>query len=354
MRTSDLDFPLPEELIARHPPGQRRQARLMEIQCAAGQIHHHEFPAFADLLREEDLLVLNDTRVVPARLLGKKITGGQVEGLWLHANADGTADCMLNGGRLREGVDFFLGEDVGPLTLQKKLLKGHWRVAPPTGKTWQTLLNSAGLTPLPPYIRRRRREEGEAVESEEDASRYQSIWAKSDGAVAAPTASLHFDEEMLSQIKNQGVKIVSLTLHVGEGTFLPIETRDLASHPMHSEVYSISKETAESIGQTKTDGGRIVAIGTTVCRVLETEGVLRGDKLEGSTDLLITPGFKFQVVDALLTNFHTPSSTLLALVAAFAQHKNGKDGLKRVKEVYAAAVEKKYRFYSYGDASFWI
>jgi len=354
MRTSDLDFPLPEELIARHPPKERCHARLMEIQCADGAIHHHKFSAFADLLQDGDLLVLNDTRVVPARLRGNKTTGGQVEGLWLYANADATANCLLHGGRLREGVQFFIGEKVGPFTLQEKLPKGHWRVAPPAGKTWKSLLDSAGLPPLPPYIRRRRREEGEAAESVEDAERYQSIWANFEGAVAAPTASLHFDEDLLSQLKSQGVNIALLTLHVGEGTFLPIETEDIESHPMHSEVYSISKKTVEAIRRTKNNGGRVVAIGTTVCRVLETTEALIGGKQEGSTNLLITPGFEFQVVDALLTNFHTPSSTLLALVAAFVQHTSGEDGLKRVKDVYAAAVEERYRFYSYGDASLWL
>ncbi|RMH02719.1 MAG: tRNA preQ1(34) S-adenosylmethionine ribosyltransferase-isomerase QueA [Planctomycetota bacterium] len=351
MRTEDLDFPLPEELIALHPPAERTASRLMAVDCAAGEWRHLGFRDLPALLRPGDLLVLNDTRVVPARIVARKPTGGRVEGLWLGERPDGRGLFLLSGSRLRPGTELHTANGGYRLRLTERVAPGRWLLEDESGRGWLRLLAEAGATPLPPYIRSRRERAGEPDDSPEDRARYQTVFAARDGAVAAPTAGLHFDQELLVGLRAAGVATATLTLHVGEGTFLPVTTERLEDHPMHAERYEVPAAARESIERTRAAGGRIVAAGTTVCRALES--FARDGRAAGATELFLRPGSRFLLTDALLTNFHTPRSTLLALVAAFAEQRGAPDGLALVKRAYAAAVARRYRFYSYGDASFW-
>lgn len=374
MQLNELDFELPEHLIARRPADQRDQSRLLVHQCGQDLSHHAQFSQLGQWLREGDLLVLNDSRVVPARLVCRKPTGGAVEGLWLQTNADGLAVCMLSGGRLRPGVELFVGVDVEAgsdlasgigrgaslpaepqLRLHSKIGGGRWLIENISSEPWPQLLENHGSTPLPPYIRRLRRELGEAEDSAEDRRRYQTIWAQQPGSVAAPTASLHFSAELLDELQQMGVRTTQITLHVGAGTFLPVETEQVEDHTMHAESYVLSQQAAAELAAAKAEGRRVIAVGTTACRLLESlpeEPVASG----GETDVFLLPGHKFRWVNALLTNFHTPKSTLLGLVAAFVQHAGncGEQGLARVQQVYRQAIEREYRFYSYGDSSLWL
>lgn len=349
LRAEDLDFPLPEELIARHPAPQRSGARLMIAR--GGELEHGLTTDLPRLLGPGDLLVLNETRVLPARLILRKDSGGQVEGLWLAAEAEGGARAMISGGRLRPGLVLRARED-GRLLLRKKLGPGLWEIgmASPAAVSWEEWLNLYGATPLPPYVRRLRELAGESDECAEDRERYQTVWARVPGSVAAPTASLHLDEALLSEISARGVHVGRLTLHVGQGTFLPVSAPTLAGHRMHEESFIIPPELEEAVAACRRRGGRVVAAGTTACRALEAWA--RGER--GGTRLLIAPGHEWRAVDALLTNFHTPRSTLLALVAAFAERCGSPDGLAFVKAAYAEAVARRYRFFSFGDASFWL
>jgi S-adenosylmethionine:tRNA ribosyltransferase-isomerase len=364
MRLSHLDFELPEELIARRPLQQRDQSRLLIHHCQAEETHHRQFSDVLDYFRDGDLLVLNNSQVVPARMLCRKPTGGAVEGLWLNARADGTAECMLSGGRLRAGVELQFAEEKngkvrllgnGPqMRLQEKLTAGRWVIENSTDLDWHSLLTQMGHTPLPPYIRRLRRDVGEAEDSEEDRRRYQTVWAEQPGSVAAPTASLHFTAGLIQALENKGVKFTHITLHVGAGTFLPVETEQVESHQMHAEKFSLSAQAAADLCAARKEGRRIVAVGTTACRLLESLPAQPSESM-GETDLFILPGHEFRWTDALITNFHTPKSTLLALVAAFVGQNVGPNiGLERVHGVYRQAIEEKYRFYSYGDASLWL
>jgi S-adenosylmethionine:tRNA ribosyltransferase-isomerase len=354
VKTSDLDFDLPERLIASHPPATRAAARLMVAHAKSGALQFTQFAALPQFLRAGDLLVLNDTRVLPARLKLHKLTGGVIEGLFLYENADGTARCMMSGGRLREGVELVAAEPAGERTailrLVQKRERGEWQVQKLSADSWITLLERIGSTPLPPYIRRLRIAAREADDSVEDRERYQTLWAQQNGSVAAPTASLHFDADLLQRLVQLGVQFAHLTLHVGQGTFLPVDCERLEDHPMHSERFIVGAELEEQLRLTREHGGRVIAVGTTVCRALEAWA--RGDRVQ--TELLILPGFEFQIVDALITNFHTPRSTLLALVAGVAQAQGAEDGLAFVKTAYAAAIAENMRFYSYGDASLWL
>lgn len=352
MRTEDLDFPLPERLIALHPLPQRAASRLLAVRCAGGAWEHRTVRELPELLRPGDLLVYNDTRVVPARLVGRRAGGGRFEGLWLEDRGGGVALCLVAGKRHRPGSEILLGSGEYRLRLRSRLAPGRWLVEDVQGAGWLRLLAAAGATPLPPYIRSRRREAAEAEDSAEDRERYQTVWARAEGAVAAPTASLHFDQELLQALERRGVQRAWATLHVGAGTFLPVESARVEDHPMHAERYELPEETLLAVQRTRARGGRVVAAGTTVCRLLEH--VARSGERRGETRLFITPGFEFRWTDALLTNFHTPRSTLLAMVAAFAQHAGAADGLAFVKQVYAAAVAAEYRFFSYGDASLWL
>ena len=354
MRTEELDFPLPEELIARQPAQRREDARLMVVRGAAAAPEHRRFVELPELLRAGDLLVVNDTRVLAARLLLRKRTGGAVEGLYLRALEGADARCLLSGSRLRPGVELDFAASAGAeraatLRLEEKLEPGVWRVRA-LAADWETLLAQHGAVPLPPYVRRLRVAHGEPEEQAEDAERYQTVWAAQAGSVAAPTASLHFRAPLLDALAARGVVRAPLTLHVGRGTFLPVEAETLEAHAMHAERFTVPEATAAAIARTRAAGGRVVAAGTTVCRALEAWAT--GER--GETRLMIAPGFRFQVVDALLTNFHTPRSTLLALVAGMAARLGAEDGLARVRAAYAVAVRERYRFYSYGDASLWL
>ncbi|MHC4379731.1 MAG: tRNA preQ1(34) S-adenosylmethionine ribosyltransferase-isomerase QueA [Planctomycetota bacterium] len=349
MNTADLDFDLPERLIARHPAERRGDARLLVVEAGADRLSHEAFSGLPGHLREGDLLVLNDTKVLPARLCLKKTTGGEVEGLFLEERNARFARCMLSGGRLRPGVQLtWNGRPV--LLLSQKLERGEWILEKLLDLPWNELLEDIGATPLPPYIRRLREAADESLDSRDDRARYQTVWAQQEGSVAAPTASLHFDEGMLQRLHAGGVRIERLTLHVGQGTFLPVECEMVEDHPMHAEAFVVGPELEAALQETKDCGGRVFAAGTTVCRALEAWA--RGDR--GSTELMILPGFDFKVVDGLLTNFHTPRSTLLALVAAMAQAQGGGDGLAFVLRAYAEAIAENYRFFSYGDASLWL
>ena len=359
VKTSDLDFDLPERLIASHPPATRAAARLMVAHAVSAELEFTDFTALPKYLRAGDLLVLNDTRVLPARLKLNKLTGGVIDGLFLYENANGTARCMMSGGRLREGVELapsFVAANSAQepptpiLRLGKKLDRGEWTVGKLISVPWTTLLEKFGSTPLPPYIRRLRIAADEADDSSEDRERYQTLWAQQNGSVAAPTASLHFDADMLQHLVELGVQFAHVTLHVGQGTFLPVDTDNIEDHPMHSERFEVGAELEEQLRHTRERGGRVIAVGTTVCRALEAWA--RGDREQ--TELLIMPGFDFQVVEGLITNFHTPRSTLLALVGGVAQAQGAEDGLAFVKIAYAAAIAQSMRFYSYGDASLWL
>ena len=348
-RLSDYDFELPEAQIAQQPLGARDASRLMHVSRATGAWEHRRFTDLAELLRPGDLLVLNDARVIPARLLGTKAgTGGRVELLVVRpaastltsaalAQAPETRDwiCLGQASKgLKPGarVDF-------PGGLVAEVLEalggGEYRVrfhAPP-GASFQELLEQAGKLPLPPYITR----EPDAA----DAERYQTVYARASGSVAAPTAGLHFTEATFAALEARGVRRATVTLDVGPGTFLPVREEELDRHKMHPERYGVPEATAAAVNAAKAEGRRVVAVGTTVVRTLESWG-LDGDAT-GETRLLIQPGSTFNVVDALLTNFHLPRSTLLALVMAFG-------GVDPVRAAYARAIAARYRFFSYGDA----
>ncbi len=337
LRVSDFDYELPPERIAQYPADRRDSSRLLELDRRTGETAHHMFPAIVKLLQPGDVLVLNDTRVIPARLLGERPGGGQVELLLLEP-VEGTRWRALGrpGRALRPGRTVAFGggrliatvvgeEDDGVRVVE---LEHEGELLP--------LLEEIGLPPLPPYIDRE-------VE-EEDRERYQTVYARRPGAVAAPTAGLHFTEELLDAIRKRGVDIGYVTLHVGLGTFRPVRVERIEDHVMHEEYYEISAETARLINRRS---GRLVAVGTTVTRTLETVAGADGTVHAGAgrTDLFITPGYRFRAVEAMLTNFHLPRSTLIMMVAAFA-------GRERILAAYREALAAGYRFYSYGDAMF--
>lgn len=331
MQLSDFDFDLPKSLIAQYPPKNRTDSRLLVAQYP---IIDAKFSQIGYFLKSGDLLVMNDTRVIPARLFGYKSSGGKVEILierllnnkqvlaMIRASIAPQIDSkiMLENGEtatvLSKETDFYTLEFITDSLLE--------------------LLEDVGHIPLPPYIKR--------MDDERDLARYQTVYAKQDGAVAAPTAGLHFDDALLEALKNQGVDSTFVTLHVGAGTFQPVKTNNIKDHTMHSEYYEISQDAVDKIQQTKKNGGRIVAIGTTAVRSLESaarSGTLKATQEE--TDIFIYPSYKFKVVDILVTNFHLPKSSLLMLVSAFI-------GRERMMEIYQHAIREKYRFFSYGDA----
>jgi S-adenosylmethionine:tRNA ribosyltransferase-isomerase len=348
MNISELDFDLPEKLIARYPTAERRLSRMLVADANAGTWQHQQFSDLPQHFAAGDLLVLNDTKVVPALMQMHKATGGKIEVLFLRAEGQ-TARCMVSGSRIRIGLELFSADEQGKVVLAEKLSRGEWLVELESG-AWLDFLKQHGCPPLPPYIRRMRGLDGADEIEPSDFERYQTIWAKNNGSVAAPTASLHFDEEMMQQLIAAQVEIAYLSLHVGQGTFLPISCDTVEEHPIHSERFVVKEHLAQQIEKTRDAGGRIFAGGTTVCRALEAWSAGH----QGETDLMILPSHNFQVVDALLTNFHTPRSTLLALVAAMAESHGADRGLDFVKQVYADAIAHNYRFYSYGDASLWL
>jgi S-adenosylmethionine:tRNA ribosyltransferase-isomerase len=336
-----LDYDLPSHLIAQEPLPRRDQSRLLVVRRQSGELGHHVFTDLPDLLEAKDLLVFNDTRVLPARLRGRRErTGGKWEGLFLRREPDGTWEMLSKTrGRLFKDEVILIegGLRIRPV---ERLAPGRWRMMPESQEDFVDLLNRFGQVPLPCYIRR-----GHAEKP--DKERYQTIYARQVGAVAAPTAGLHFTPRVFEGLSQRGIQWTFLTLHVGAGTFQPIKTTDYRQHQMHAEWGQLPAESAAAINACKQRGGRVVAVGTTAVRVLETAarhsqpGPLQ--PWTGDTELFIYPPFTFRVVDGLLTNFHLPRSTLLLLVSAFA-------GVDLLRQAYNTAIEKAYRFYSYGDA----
>jgi S-adenosylmethionine:tRNA ribosyltransferase-isomerase len=330
----DFEYDLPNGLIAQHPSEARSASRL--LRAGAGTIADHRFSELPDLLAPGDLLVFNDAKVIKARLFGKKETGGHIEVLIERVLSAREALAQVHAGRpAKPGSTLRLEGGLEVRVLGRVGEFYHLRF--PDDATVIELLERHGSVPLPPYISH--------VPDAEDESRYQTVYARSPGAVAAPTAGLHFDEPLLSALAQRGLEFAWVTLHVGAGTFQPVRTKTLAEHRMHGERYEIPAATAAAIESARKRGGRIVAVGTTTVRCLEASAAASGMPTAGGgeTDLFITPGFEFRVVDRLLTNFHLPRSTLLVLVSAFA-------GIEPIRHAYRHAIEKRYRFYSYGDA----
>jgi S-adenosylmethionine:tRNA ribosyltransferase-isomerase len=331
MKLSDFDFDLPKSLIAQYPSSIRTDSRLLVLRDI---IDDSTFSQLGNFLKPNDLLVLNDTKVIAARLFGHKDSGGKVEVLVERLINDHEALVMIKSSRSPKIGTYVVLENKSRIKICDKN-DGIYKVNFESDSILN-VLNEIGHIPLPPYINRE--------DSKEDQSRYQTVYAKNDGAVAAPTAGLHFDEMLLSSLEHQGINHTFLTLHVGAGTFQPVKVEDIESHKMHSEYYEISTETIDKIEQAKALGGRIIAVGTTAVRALESasvNGSLKHQK--GDTDIFIYPGFKFQIVDAMITNFHLPKSSLLMLVSAFI-------GFEEMFETYSHAIKEKYRFFSYGDA----
>lgn len=331
MQLSDFDFNLPEPLIAQNPPEKRTDSRLLVPQTP---IIDTFFRNIGDFVKADDLLVMNNTKVIPARLFGHKQSGGKVEIMIERLLGENQALAMIRANSAPQLDSCIILKNEVQVTIQKKD-KGFYTLKFSTDSLLD-LLDKVGHIPLPPYIKR--------ADNEQDLGRYQTVFAQRDGAVAAPTAGLHFDEALLDSLKNKGVNSAFVTLHVGAGTFQPVKVEDVKTHKMHSEMFEISQDTVDKINQTKALGRRIIAVGTTSVRVLES--CTQGGKLTsqvGETDIFIYPGFKFQIVDKLITNFHLPKSSLLMLVSAFIGH-------KRMMEIYQHAIEQKYRFFSYGDA----
>ncbi len=347
---ADLDYRLPDELIAQHPLRRRDEARLLIVDRAEESWRDGRITDLPDLLQPNDLLMLNDTEVVPAKLTARRQTGGVVRGLFLCEERAGTWRVMLEGSRrLRVGEVLTAGpNNQQPVTLElaTDYGEGQWRVrvTPPAGA--EETLDRIGQTPLPPYIRRGM---DDLKMDSSDRRRYQTVYARNPGAIAAPTAGLHFTRNLLDVIRARGVESAFVTLHVGVGTFKPIGDHDVLQHVMHSEQYELSPAAADAIRACCDRGGAVVAVGTTTVRALESAGrdTPQGTLGAGrqSTDLFIYPPYDFRVVDALLTNFHLPRSTLLAMVMAFAD-------VELIRRAYRHAVEQRYRFYSYGDAMF--
>jgi len=344
----DLKYDLPEERIAQQPAVNRHDARLLLVDRKKDVLRDFRITDLPRLIEPGDLLVLNDTKVIPAKFTLFRETGGRVRGLFLQEHELGRWCVMLEGSRrLRSGERLTTNLDgVGEvsLSLLATLGEGHWSVRVEPSDPAEVVLARIGQTPLPPYIRRTG---VDPAADQADRSRYQTVYARSAGAVAAPTAGLHFTDALLESIRGRGVDTAFVTLHVGLGTFKPIEAATLAGHVMHKERFELSERTAAAINTCKERSGRVVAVGTTCVRVLETAarqtGVGEVRALRGETDLFIYPPYAFGVVDALLTNFHLPESTLLALVMAFG-------GIERTRRAYRHAIEEAYRFYSYGDA----
>jgi S-adenosylmethionine:tRNA ribosyltransferase-isomerase len=341
MLRSELAYELPAELIAQRPCVPRDAARLMVLDRRTGRTAHHHVRELPDLLRAGDCLVLNRTRVVPAKFGARRATGGRVEGLFLREIAVGVWSVLLGSrGRLRLGETLRLGDGPQEIALLSSEGDGMWRVRVAPAEAAVEVLSRVGRTPLPPYIKRVANDPNDP-----DRATYQTVYAAEPGAVAAPTAGLHFTPALLEQLAASGIHRAEVVLHVGLGTFQPIAVEDLAEHRMHAEWYELDANAAAIINTARASGGRIVAVGTTSTRVLETCASSGRDIEPGSgwTDLFIVPPYDFKIVDGLLTNFHLPHSTLLALIFAVA-------GRERVISAYAEAVRERYRFYSYGDA----
>ena len=345
LNVSDYDYFLPEEQIAQDPLADRSSSKLLVLDKNTGATSHHVFKEIIDYLNPGDCLCINNTKVIPARLIGRKKTGGVVEVLLLKRLEDEKSKWEVltrPGKKARVGDEIIFGgegpEDFDLLCRVTEVKEDGNRIVEfEYDGIFEEILDKLGQMPLPPYITHRL----------EDKNRYQTVYAKIEGSAAAPTAGLHFTNELLEQIKEKGVKVVSVTLHVGLGTFRPVQVENILDHKMHSEYYEVSEETAKILNETKANGGRIISVGTTSTRTLESvtdeNGIVHAGS--GETQIFIYPGYKFKAIDGLITNFHLPKSTLIMLVSALA-------GRKNVLNAYKEAVEKKYRFFSFGDAMF--
>ena len=338
MKVSDFNYELPEELIAQTPIEKRDSSRLMVLNKEKQTIEHKVFSDIIEYLKEGDCLVINNTKVIPARLYGKKETGANIEFLLLNRIEGDTWEVMVRPGRkLQIGTKVIFGDGILEAEILEMIEGGNRKVQFKYKGIFNEILDQIGMMPLPPYIKER-------LEKKE---RYQTVYAKYEGSAAAPTAGLHFTEELLKKIEEKGVNIAKVTLHVGIGTFRPVKVENIEDHKMHSEHFYIKQEDVEKINNAKKAGKRIISVGTTSCRVLETvadeNGMLK--ETEGDTSIFIYPGYRFKCIDALITNFHLPESTLIMLVSTFA-------GREYIMNAYNEAVKEKYRFFSFGDAMF--
>jgi S-adenosylmethionine:tRNA ribosyltransferase-isomerase len=337
LNVSEFDFNLPETLIAQHPIEPRDASRLMVLNRVSGGIEHHRFRDLVSLLKAGDVLVINNTRVIPARLIGEKEgTEGKIEVLLLRRLELNIWEALVKPGkRLKVGQKVLFGGGILIGELLDILDNGNRKIQFTYSGVFETILDTLGQMPLPPYI----------TAQLEDQERYQTVYSKESGSVAAPTAGLHFTAELLGDLRKKGIEIVEILLHVGLGTFRPVKVENIEDHPMHSEYYRVDLEAAEHINRAKQEGRRVIAVGTTAARTLETVGNDQGKVVPGAgwTDIFIYPGYAFKVVDVLLTNFHFPKSTLIMLVSALA-------GRELTLKAYELAVAERYRFYSFGDA----
>lgn len=341
MELSDFNYELPEELIAQDPLLKRSDSRLMVVHRDTGEIEHKHFSDVIDYLNPGDCLVINETKVIPARLMGvKKETGAVIEVLLLKNKGNNIWETLVKPGKkMKPGAVVTFGDGILKGEVLEVVEDGNRLIKFSYEGIWEEILDSLGEMPLPPYI----------THKLEDKNRYQTVYAKNSGSAAAPTAGLHFTEELLKKIEDKGVKIARLTLHVGLGTFRPVKVEKIEEHHMHSEFYMISEECAELVNETRKNGGRIVAVGTTSTRTLESAADSEGNlaPCSGWTDIFIYPGYKFKCVNSLITNFHLPESTLIMLVSAFYDR-------EKVLDAYKEAVKERYRFFSFGDASMFI
>lgn len=339
MKVTDFDFELPEELIAQDPLEDRSSSRLMILDKKTGEIEHSVFRNIIDELHEGDCLVINDTKVIPARLYGvKEGTGAGIEVLLLKRRENDIWETLVKPGKkAKPGTVIDFGDGILKGTVVDVVEEGNRLIQFSYEGIFEEILDRLGQMPLPPYI----------THPLKDKNRYQTVYAKHDGSAAAPTAGLHFTKELLEAIKAKGIKIAHVTLHVGLGTFRPVKVEEITEHHMHSEFYIIEESEAKKINDTKASGGRVIAVGTTSCRTLESAADRKGhvEAKSGWTDIFIYPGYEFKMIDALITNFHLPQSTLIMLVSALA-------GREHVLNAYKEAVNERYRFFSFGDAMF--
>lgn len=339
MKTSDFAYDLPEELIAQDPLADRASSRLLVLDKETGERAHKSFHEIVHYLRRGDCLVINDTKVIPARLIGQKEgTGGKVEVLLLKRRENNIWETLVKPGKkARPGAEIVFGGGLLRAEVLEVVEEGNRLVKFSYEGIFEEILDQLGQMPLPPYI----------THELEDRNRYQTVYAEYEGSAAAPTAGLHFTKELLAEIEDMGVSIARVTLHVGLGTFRPVKVEDVAKHHMHTEYYRVTEEAANIINGTKKRGGRVICVGTTSCRTIESAAAADGTVVpgEGDTDIFIYPGYRFKVLDCLITNFHLPESTLLMLVSALA-------GREQVMAAYQEAVAERYRFFSFGDAMF--
>ena len=339
MNVTDFNFELPQELIAQDPLEDRAASRLLVLNKETGNISHRHFRDIRQYLKKGDCLVINDTKVIPARLIGHKLgTDAKIEVLLLKRKSDNVWENLVKPGKkMKEGAEVSFGDGLLKGTVVGVVDEGNRLIQFEYDGIFEEILDQLGQMPLPPYI----------THQLKDKSRYQTVYAKHDGSAAAPTAGLHFTQELLQEIQDMGVTIAHVTLHVGLGTFRPVKVDTIEEHHMHSEFYVVEEEEAKKINDTKKNGGRVICVGTTSCRTLESatgeDGILKAGS--GWTDIFIYPGYRFKILDCLITNFHLPESTLVMLVSALA-------GREHILNAYQEAIKERYRFFSFGDAMF--